>query len=214
MIAPLATYGVLRTPTLPPFRGPLLEFWLHGGGLALRAARPGLEAVVPLGPPLVIPGLPVLAPFVHVGDPAAPDPRVPLALLGALLRFALAHGARECLAYLTWTAGPPAAWQLIFPPQQATRTSVRPTATGPDSAYARALIEIHSHHQMPPFWSAADNADEAGGLRLYGVLGYLPCRPRLRLRIGLYGHFWEVPLATVFALPAPAGAPQGAAHAA
>ena len=43
-------HGILTTPTLPPYVGPLFEYWLHGGGIAVRAERTHLRACIPLSP--------------------------------------------------------------------------------------------------------------------------------------------------------------------
>ncbi len=75
------------------------------------------------------------------------------------------------------------------------------TESGPGSSYAGALIEVHSHHGMPAFWSGTDDADEQG-FRLYAVLGDIFRRPTLRVRVGIYGQFYELPAGTIFGLPA------------
>ena len=66
--------------------------------------------------------------------------------------------------------------------------------------YERVVIEIHSHHAMPARFSGTDDADETG-FRVYGVIGRLPEQPEIRLRVGVYGYFWEVPASWALELP-------------
>ena len=70
--------------------------------------------------------------------------------------------------------------------------------------YADTLLELHSHHLMAAFFSATDTADEQG-FRLYGVVGHLDSAdqhaPEIRIRVGIYGHFWDIPASTVLSLP-------------
>jgi len=62
------------------------------------------------------------------------------------------------------------------------------------------LLLIHSHHGMRPEFSRADDADERG-FRLYGVIGNLPEKPEIRMRVGVYGYFWEIPASWALELP-------------
>ena len=87
---------------------------------------------------------------------------------------------------------------MTKPPQEQTAASVRPV--GSTATYEDSLIELHSHHDMAAQFSSVDNADETG-FRVYGVLGNIFKWPTLRVRVGLYGHYWEVPATWVFDLP-------------
>lgn len=91
-------------------------------------------------------------------------------------------------------------WEIVEPDQIRTSRSCRPLDPETPSAQ-RAIIEIHSHHKMPAFFSPDDNADEKG-FRLYGVIGGLGApRPQIRMRVGVYGYFWEIPASYVMDLP-------------
>jgi len=83
-------------------------------------------------------------------------------------------------------------WQ----PQQASGCAVRATPI-PD-----AVVEMHSHHAMPAYFSATDDRDETAR-RVYGVLGRLDSptpEVALRLATGCKPHAVEpVPFAQVFA---------------
>ncbi len=81
-------------------------------------------------------------------------------------------------------------------PQQASASGVRATPI-PD-----ALVEVHSHHALPAYFSGTDDRDETAR-RVYGVLGRLDTpSPELALRVatGCRPHAVEpVPFAQVFA---------------
>lgn len=59
------------------------------------------------------------------------------------------------------------------------------------------VLDLHSHHEMAAYFSSTDNRDEQG-CRLYGVIGRIYSRPEIRLRLGLYGDFVDVPAERVF----------------
>jgi hypothetical protein len=85
-----------------------------------------------------------------------------------------------------------------MPPQERGLAFVRPI--GPAPSYETAVVEVHSHHGMAARFSPTDDADETG-FRVFGVLGEIYTQPTLRVRVGLYGHYWEIPATWVFQLP-------------
>lgn len=64
---------------------------------------------------------------------------------------------------------------------------------------AGVVVDLHSHHTMPAFFSPTDDGDERGG-RFYAVMGHLDqAHPQLILRLGLYGHWlYNVPGLALF----------------
>lgn len=195
----LIGYQILTDGVPPPLTAPLYEYLLAGNGIFVRGQRTGLEACIPVAHAAVR-GLPPTS-----GAATLTVPRVPVGALTRMLdlaRGAKRHGAPiEILFHLEWQAAC-ARWRLHLPPQAGSAGRVAPTDTGPDSSYAHALIEVHSHHAMEAFWSGTDDADERSGFRLYGVLGMIFTRPVLRLRVGMHGYFLEIPAGQVFDLPA------------
>lgn len=183
---------------VPAFQGPLYEYLLGGNGVFLRGQREGLDACLPLAWAEVR-GLAPITPGVRLAYPPVPA--------GAVAKMLeLARGAQgpdgasiEILFHLEWQSAVER-WHLIQPLQAGGRTHVLPLDTGSGSSYARAIIEVHSHHTMAAFWSSTDDRDEQG-FRLYAVLGDIFRRPTLRVRVGLYGYFLELPPTQVFDLP-------------
>ena len=195
---PLVDYRLLRTPDPPPITAQLYEYVLAGNGLFVRGRREGLTACLPLAPAEVR-GLPWLAPGIRLGYPLIPAGAVEKML--DISRSACRDGEIvEALFHLEFQVDV-GRWLLHIPPQDGRPGHVRPTETGPGSSFARALVEVHSHHRLPAYFSPTDDADERSGFRIYGVLGSIFTRPVLRLRVGLHGYLWPIPPTDVFELP-------------
>lgn len=202
-----AGYRLLRGPQeeMPPMKeGMLYEYILASNGVFLHARRTGLEVMLqvaaPWSPALCVRGLQPAQAVIECDYP-----KVPLNLTRRMLE--LSREARdgdghtvEKLFHLVWLETE-SRWLLVVPEQEQTATSVKPVgqSTGPGSSYDRAFIEVHSHHNMSAFFSGTDDKDEQG-FRIYGVFGTIFNRPIMRLRIGVYGQFWEVPANDFFDL--------------
>ncbi len=194
----LVGHMLMEQPVLPPIPWPR-GYVIAQNGVFAWARREGLEALIPVAP-CAISGLYPIEPYVHLTYPP-----VDVWLVSEMLR--LAYEARtpdgdllEILFYLTWDTR--RGWQLTVPlqDQQAMRVSPVVEALDP-SLYANTLMEIHSHNKMSAFFSRTDTADEQG-FRLYGVVGRSSATSqRFRMRIGIYGHFWEIPASMVLSLP-------------
>jgi hypothetical protein len=95
-----------------------------------------------------------------------------------------------------------AGWHLEFPQQTATADHVEPVHKGAGSSEERAIIEVHSHHYEPAFFSPQDDADEGTmSFRIYGVIGTIFAHPAIRVRVGLFGHFFEYIASEFFEMP-------------
>lgn len=188
---------ILATEPELPAPGPYLyEYVIAGNGIFVRAKRPGLEAMIPLRA-CKINGLEPVAPYVNLVS------RMPEKLLVTALRWSVEALPNEALFWYGLDADMQV-WTIMRPRQIRTRTSVRPDDPH-DEFGAQALIDLHSHNSMPPFFSTTDNKDETG-FRIYAVVGSITPEvvdswPALRVRVGIYGHFWTIPAARVFNLP-------------
>ena len=179
---------IAREPSLPPINAKMREYVFAGNGVFTRARRPGFEVMIPTKFP--IPLLPTIEPYVRLEHSLVPG-----LLVEEILRRAL--DARdeqgqliEMLFYLSWDDE--SGWQLEIPAQVQTRGQVAPLDHGANSPYVRAVIEVHSHHEWPAFFSKEwDDRDEQG-FRIYAVIGRIVDRPELRTRVGLYGEVFEI----------------------
>lgn len=63
------------------------------------------------------------------------------------------------------------------------------------SAYRNAILEIHTHPPNCRNFSGQDTLDESGKFRLFGILIDIHTeKPLIRLRVGIYDSFWEIPV--------------------
>lgn len=112
----------------------------------------------------------------------------PATLPGRLLQATLVHARRlatrrrpiEQQYHITNEMG---MLRVRVPPQQA--SAVRVHYQLPN---APVLLDLHSHHQMPAYFSTIDNCDDQG-LGVTAVLGRV-CdeHPELMIRVNVYGH--------------------------
>jgi hypothetical protein len=199
-------FAKVETEVLDPI--PLTDLYQYvvgANGIFIRASRPDLDVMIWVASTREpVRGLRLLAPHVYLGAG-----KVPARQTARMVEMAYHAQAREILFYLqvepwknyeaepAWMARPPHPWVLTLPSQIATSASVRPSDPfgAPD-----ALIEVHSHYSMEPFFSNMDDRDEQG-FRIYAVLGNLLSQPMLHVRIGVYGHFYKIPAGWVFELP-------------
>lgn len=178
---------------LPPVRKVSYDYILAGNGLFKRAANDHLEACICVQD-FRIAVLLSMSEYIH------PTSRFPGHLLGAVYedaeRFARLNQERMYFLHIDpeeENRGPTRAW-VSMPSQvgQGQKVDYRP------SHFAQTVIcDLHSHHTMKPFFSGTDNADEQG-FGFYAVVGNMLERPELRLRLGVFGDFMELPADTLF----------------
>ncbi len=181
--------------SLYPSLSGFYDYIVAANGVFIRAARPHLSVLIPvMWFDLELRGL---ARLDALDVRARVDHRVPRELVEIILSVSIAAGEQEKLFYLKPMDIAPY-WKLILPEQEASAYDVHPTREG---AADGVLIEVHSHHHMAPCPSGRDDRDEAYGVRLYAILGRLPERPTLAVRVGCWGYFYDVPAADIFDLP-------------
>jgi hypothetical protein len=177
------------------------EYVLAANGLFVRAEREGLKACIPVQgwfcSSTKLNGLHPVDPYVELEYPHLGQDVLAKILECSRAAAADKDNLLEVLFYLKY--GEQNGWELVMPEQKATRFSVHPVACNTYD-YAETLIEVHSHHNMPPIFSAMDNADEQG-FRLYRVIGDIFEHPTFHLRIGVWGHFWHIPARWIFDVP-------------
>ena len=78
-------------------------------------------------------------------------------------------------------------WRVAVPRQEASagRVSYR------GGNEATVGLDLHSHHEMPAYFSSTDDGDEQGA-RFYAVIGKIFTGPEIALRLGLYGDWLEL----------------------
>lgn len=190
MQRPYVDYLVARNGPPPP-TGQIYDYLLAGDGLWLAAENTTLRVRAPVAP-AEIRGLPALG-----GACELRHGRLPAAIWETCVAVARGVAAYRREVLLLVLHGP-GGYRLTIPEDQragATRVSYTPPVLAVGEAIALAL---HSHHAMPAFFSATDDADERD-LGLYAVVGrLLGDRPEVIVRAGAYGHWLPVPWEAVF----------------
>jgi len=189
MFPNLVSYHIFQQPPLPPFDAQAYQYILAGNGLHIRADTAHFHACIPISY-CQVRGLPHLQSSFQLKIP-----RLPAQLLTAILadarRACRSDGELNETLYLLYRQQNRI--QVVKPAQQGTPTSVTTTALLDESP----LCELHTHGGMPAFFSTTDDADEQA-CRLYGVLGQVDSRPEMCLRVGIYGHWYLLPLTALF----------------
>jgi len=200
MIAGLS--GLLRhaiaTEAAPlPEPAPGICWIWAANGIYKRGQDATRTVLVRVGDAPVVPGLVPLLPFVQWHDYRM---RLPGQLLTAMVTHARKAVAPlgeagivrpiEAQYHVTLDAG---RLRVRVPPQQATagRVTYRPPE-------APVLLDLHSHHAMPAFFSVVDDRDDTG-LGVSAVIGRIfnPI-PEVIVRLCCYGHTQRVPALTIF----------------
>jgi hypothetical protein len=187
-----------RAYDTPQRRGAKFDYVLAADGLYLHAKREELEICLQVAP-VEVRGLDKCFEKFAFGLP-----KVPTNLVKEILYISTSY-AQDPKERLFWLEHSPHnpyddGWFICHPLQRGSAASCRPIE-GQDEAYQRAIIVIHSQHSMPARFSGMDDSDETG-FRLYGVIGQLTKKSEIRLRVGCYGYFWEIPASWALELPA------------
>jgi PRTRC genetic system protein A len=191
-MATIFTKYILAETELLPAIDPtsLYEFVIAGNGLFVRARRNGLEAMIPIST-CEIRGLKAVKPYMRLESG-----KIPLICTQTILAEFQSDLPNESLF---WVRLEEKKWKVIKPRQIADENSVHPVDPF-DPAGAAALMDVHSHNTMEPFFSIDDDKDETG-FRIFAVFGMLDTQPCVMARVGIYGYCWRLDAGDVFILP-------------
>jgi|LNFM01.1.fsa_nt_gb PRTRC genetic system protein A len=189
-------HTLMATEPLPSPKPVLYERIFAGNGLFVRGQRDHLQVLFPVTS-WVLPDVPTLTPAIRLLPPPIPQHLIIKVLAEAHTAWLHPEGPLESLFHLSYGSQ----WELTIPDQIRTNISVSPRDPEHCPSYGTCLVEIHSHHEMPAFFSGTDDADETG-FRIYGVIGNLRQQPHICFRVGLYGQFYPCPANAITSLPA------------
>jgi len=175
---------------LPPIPDCLYAYIMAGNGVFLYAKRDDLEVLIPVSR-ATIAGLPSLEPFVNM-------PCVPAILMHHILQASKENLPNEILFWFNFDHDRQV-WNVDAPLQICHPASVIPVNKN-DPLGIKALIDLHSHALMDPFFSCTDNKDEQG-FRIFAVIGKVNGKPEIIVRVGVYGNYWIIPASMIFELP-------------
>lgn len=180
-----------------PITAPLFEIVIARNGVFKRARRREMTAVVELSAFKVkIPELADAEPRVELA------PKIPATVFAEISAHARSSSDpanfTENLYAVCRDAGGHYFWKEISRDRRFGSTIARDD----DPAYQNAVLEIHTHPPGCPEFSRADDSDERGKFRLFGILIDIHSeKPAIRLRVGIYDSFWEIPVAAIAAAP-------------
>ncbi len=189
MFSNLVTYHIHQTSPLPANNAQAYQYVLSANGLFVRAETRFWQACL-LVAACEVRGLQPLQPWFRLKTGRLPASLLATAVADARQQRRDGGGLNEALYQFRHDGRQV---RLVRPVQQATASRVQTRQPPPPDL----LLELHSHGKIPAYWSATDNRDEQGAC-LYGVMGRLDGRPQVRLRVGVYGYWQELPLTAVF----------------
>lgn len=189
-------HALVRPGEPVPAGTPDLYLWANNG-VFKRGTNAVLDVLIQLAATPPVPGLAPLQPWVRWH--ADPADRLPVSLLAEALAAARAatitaageSRPAEWQGHIVVRAG--AAVLVSPPPLAASATRVHYTVPAEPG-----LVDLHSHHVLPPFYSSTDDADDAG-LSVSVVLGRITDEPTLLCRLNVYREHQLVPATLVFA---------------
>jgi PRTRC genetic system protein A len=192
MFANLVTYAIhsgLAGGALPAYDAIAYQYILAANGVFIRAETHFWQVLMPLAR-CQVRGLSPLRP--HFQLKVA---RLPQSLLTQVVADARRTQGRggELNEVLYWFHHVGDHIRVTRPAQKINASSVRHAGAAPTDV----ILELHSHGHYTASWSGVDNRDEQGAL-IYGIIGRLDGRPEIRLRLGLYGYHWPLPVTLLF----------------
>jgi PRTRC genetic system protein A len=170
--------------------------WLYAAnGLFKRGSSPAIEIQARICAIAAdVPGLCSLIPYIRWSDWPA---RLPGQLLSPLLADAQRASTSGTIAqpiekqyFFVWRDG-----VRVVAPQNQEASAARVRYAMPQSG--TVLLDLHSHHRMPAFFSSTDDHDDSG-LSVSAVIGQIYTRPEIAVRLNIYGHHCPVPALMVF----------------
>lgn len=174
----------------------MYEYLLAGNGLLLRAVREEFMASLPIAY-REVKGLPEA--FVGL---SWHRPRIASELWNEILRHARnSHTAADFKenVYLIYWDKIRAMWRW----RAAGRNNSWAATIADDQLpeYADACIELHTHPPGALNFSGADDVDESGKFRIFGILVDVHDKPKIRFRCGIYDQFVQMPASWISVLP-------------
>jgi hypothetical protein len=192
-IPELVTRKFLFAPD-QPITAPLYEIVIAQNGVFKRARRREMKSVVELS------AFAARIPELAVGEASVElDKKIPARFFAEILAHARRSTNESNFTENLYAICRDAETGGYFWKEISRRRSFGSTiARDDDPAYQNALLEIHTHPPGCNDFSSQDDADESGKFRLFGILVDIHSqKPEIRLRVGIYDSFWEIPVETI-----------------
>lgn len=189
------THRIAEVPW-EPINAVLYEHVLAGNGVILRAQRGEFSVSVPLAC-REIKGLPEAFVGIKWHRPRVPGKVWDEIISHARMSQRLVDFKEE--VYLIYWDGSLESWEWRAAGLHSSRVSTIADDSLPE--YAEACIELHTHPPGALNFSGADDRDESGKFRLFGILIDAAEKPKVRFRCGIYDHLIQIPFSWIGRLP-------------
>lgn len=179
-----------------PITAPLFEIVIAQNGVFKRAKRCEMTASIELSSFAVkIPELAVGTAFVELIE------KIPASIFAEILAHARnSTDAKDFTENLYAVCRDSESYGYFWSEVSRNRSFGSTIARDDDPAYQTAVLEIHTHPSGCLDFSSQDDRDESGKFRLFGILIDIhSAKPMIRLRVGVYDSFWEIPVDAVVA---------------
>lgn len=159
-----------------------------GNGRFIRAKRDGLEAIIRVSGHTADFCLPIY-------ESVKVERKISAAMLDVILTDFREYLPNERLAWIMRDGS------CVFP-AQAINPGFVSTIDEHNPEIGNVIYDVHSHNTMDAYFSDQDNRDESNGFRIFIVVGKLDMNtPQIRARVGIFGHFQEIPIESVASIP-------------
>lgn len=175
----------------------MFEYLLAADGLFVRAKRREFSVCLPLCR-VRVRGLPAVKSKIIWHKPQIPSSVWQEILSDARMRCDFSNFKEDVFVVFWNEKNAEWKWKRI------SRDRQRASTIADDSLeeYGEACIELHTHPDGAIHFSRADDEDEKGKFRIFGILTDIHSNlPKIRFRCGVYDHFIQIPADFVSEIP-------------
>lgn len=179
-----------------PIEAILYEYVLAGNGVLLKAHRDEFTVSVPLIY-REIKGLPEAFAGIKWHRP-----RVPGRIWDEICLHTRINTSKESFReeiYLIYWNKSSDSWEWCTSSKDSSWASTIADDRRPE--YSEACFEVHTHPPGAYQFSNADDRDESGKFRIFGIIADVHDKPKTRFRCGIYDHLIPIPFSWVGHLP-------------
>jgi PRTRC genetic system protein A len=194
-LSALLNYHIATTARPLPHAAPGITWIWAADGIYKRGQDAVCTVLAHVGLAAPVPGLAELMPGVtwHA---------YPRRLPGQLLAAMLAHARKAAVPNGGGVLRPIEQQYHVVLEAQRLRVRVPLQAASPGRVRYQmpagaVLLDLHSHHGMPAYFSATDDRDDTG-LGVSAVVGRIFDRPEIAVRLCCYGHTQRIPAFSIF----------------
>lgn len=175
----------------------MFEYLMAADGLFVRAKRREFSVCLPLCR-VSVKGLPIIESKIIWHKPRIPSRIWREILSDARFRNDFTNFKEDVFVVFWNEKSGEWRWKRI------SRERQRASTIADDSVeeYGEACIELHTHPAGAIHFSRADDEDESGKFRIFGILTDIHNNlPKIRFRCGVYDHFIQIPADFVSEMP-------------